>query len=152
MHAYWLLLIGLLLVLMAFVGAAINANDPSAYEIYFGVQAPAPAGTGVFLNPLGVVNAASSAPAGNPISPGEFVTLYGTGLAKSNQTATPPYPLTLNGGRQTARFSLTLGGAAGNADSGGPNSWLPRVFTSTKASLRPSQATRSISPLPESVR
>jgi uncharacterized protein (TIGR03437 family) len=49
------------------------------------------------LNPLGVVNAASSAPAGNPISPGEFVTLYGTGLAKSNQTATPPYPLILNG-------------------------------------------------------
>jgi uncharacterized protein (TIGR03437 family) len=81
----------------AFAGAAINANDPGAYEIYFGVQTPALAGTGVFLNPLGVVNAASSAPAGNPISPGEFVTLYGTGLAKSNQTAAPPYPLSLNG-------------------------------------------------------
>ena len=81
----------------AFVGAAINSNDPGAYEIYFGVQAPAMAGSGVFLNPLGVLNAASSAPAGNPISPGQFVTLYGTGLAKSNQTAAPPYPLTLNG-------------------------------------------------------
>ena len=81
----------------AFAGAAIHSNDPGAYEIYFGVQAPALAGTGVFLNPLGVVNAASSAPAGNPISPGEFVTLYGTGLAKSNQTAAPPYPLSLNG-------------------------------------------------------
>ncbi len=79
----------------AFAGAAIN--DPGAYEIYFGVQAPALAGTGVFLNPQGVVNAASSAPAGNPISPGEFVTLYGTGLAKSSQTAAPPYPLILNG-------------------------------------------------------
>ena len=71
----------------AFTGAAINPIDSGAYEIYFGVQAPAQAGTGVFLNPLGVVNAASSAPAGNPISPGEFVTLYGTGLAKSDQTA-----------------------------------------------------------------
>jgi uncharacterized protein (TIGR03437 family) len=81
----------------AFAGAAINSNDPGAYEIYFGVQTPALAGTGVFLNPLGVVNAASSAPAGNPISPGEFVTLYGTGLAKSNQTAAPPYPALLNG-------------------------------------------------------
>ena len=81
----------------AFAGAAISPTDPGAYEIYFGVQTPALAGTGVFLNPLGVVNAASSAPAGNPISPGEFVTLYGAGLAKSNQTATPPYPLTLNG-------------------------------------------------------
>ena len=81
----------------AFTGAAINPIDSGAYEIYFGVQAPAQAGTGVFLNPLGVVNAASSAPAGNPISPGEFVTLYGTGLAKSDQTAAPPYPASLNG-------------------------------------------------------
>ncbi|MCX6629051.1 MAG: hypothetical protein NTW28_15645 [Candidatus Solibacter sp.] len=81
----------------AFVGAAINSKDPGGYEIYFGVQVPALAGTGVFLNPLGVVNAASSAPAGNPISPGQFVTLYGTGLAKSNQTAAPPYPSSLNG-------------------------------------------------------
>ena len=81
----------------AFAGAAISSTDPGAYEIYLGVQSPTLAGTGVFLSPLGVVNAASSAPAGNPISPGEFVTLYGTGLAKSNQTAAPPYPLSLNG-------------------------------------------------------
>jgi uncharacterized protein (TIGR03437 family) len=81
----------------AFAGAAINQNDPGAYEIYFGVQAPSLAGTGVFLNPLGVINAASFAPPGNPISPGQFVTLFGTGLAKSNQTAAPPYPASLNG-------------------------------------------------------
>ena len=61
------------------------------------MQTAALTGTGVFLNPLGVVNAASFAPPGNPISPGEFVTLFGTGLAKSNQTAAPPYPPTLNG-------------------------------------------------------
>ena len=81
----------------AFAGAAINPTDSGAYEIYFGVQSPTVTGTGVFLSPLGVVNAASSAPPGNPISPGEFVTLYGTGLAKSNQTAAPPYPPSLNG-------------------------------------------------------
>jgi uncharacterized protein (TIGR03437 family) len=81
----------------AFAGTAINPTDPAAYEIYFGVQTPALSGTGVFLNPLGVINAASFAPPGNPISPGQFVTLFGTGLAKSNQTATPPYPPTLNG-------------------------------------------------------
>jgi len=80
----------------AFTGAAINAADSGAYEIYFGVQAPTLTGTGVFLNPLGVINAASFAPPGNPISPGQFVTLFGTGLAKSNQTAAPPYPATLN--------------------------------------------------------
>ena len=81
----------------AFAGATINASDPLAYEIYFGVQTPSLTGTGVFLNPLGVINAASFAPPGNPISPGQFVTLFGTGLAASNRTATPPYPATLNG-------------------------------------------------------
>jgi uncharacterized protein (TIGR03437 family) len=81
----------------AFVGSSISLNDTAAYEIFFGVQVPALSGTGVFLNPLGVVNAASFAPPGNPISPGQFVTLFGTGLAKSNQTAAPPYPPTLNG-------------------------------------------------------
>src|SRR5204862_8148734 len=63
----------------AFTGATINADDPLAYEIYFGVQVPALTGTGVFLNPLGVINAASFAPPANPISPGQFVTLFGTG-------------------------------------------------------------------------
>ncbi len=81
----------------AFVGAAINQTDPGAYEIYFGVQVPARSGTGVFLDPLGVTSAASFAPAGNPIAPGEFIALFGSGLAKSLQTAGVPYPSTLNG-------------------------------------------------------
>ena len=80
-----------------FVGSAINPNDPAAYEIFFGVQVPSLSGSGVFLNPLGVVNAASFAPPGNPIAPGQFIALFGTNLAKSNQTAAPPYPPTLNG-------------------------------------------------------
>ena len=77
----------------AFVSVAIDASDPAAFELDFGVETAALSGSGVFLNPLGVLNAASSAPAGNPIAPGEFLTLYGTGLAKSNQTAAPPYPV-----------------------------------------------------------
>jgi uncharacterized protein (TIGR03437 family) len=81
----------------AFVGSSIDQSDTTAYEIFFGVQTPALSGSGIFLNQLGVVNGASFAPAGNPISPGEFITLFGTGLAKSNQTAAPPYPATLNG-------------------------------------------------------
>jgi uncharacterized protein (TIGR03437 family) len=90
----------------AFVGAAINGDDPGAYEVYFGVQMKSLSGTGVFLNPQAVVSAASFAPAGNPISPGEFVALFGSGLAKSNQTATPPYPNSLNG------VTVTVGGVA----------------------------------------
>jgi uncharacterized protein (TIGR03437 family) len=79
------------------VGASINSFDPGAYEIYFGAPAPSLSGTGVFLNPLGVIDAASFAPPGNPISPGQFVALFGTGLAASNQTPKAPYPTSLNG-------------------------------------------------------
>jgi uncharacterized protein (TIGR03437 family) len=80
-----------------FVGVALSSNDTNAYELFFGTRMAAVSGTGVFLNPQGVVNAASSAPSGNPISPGEFITLYGSGMAKSSLTAAPPYPGTLNG-------------------------------------------------------
>ncbi len=81
----------------AVVSSAISQADPGAYEIYFSVQMAPLTGPGVFLNPQGVTSAASFFPAGTPISPGEFVALFGTGMAKSDQTASPPYPLALNG-------------------------------------------------------
>ena len=81
----------------AYVASSVSANDQNGYEIYFGVQMNTLSGTGVFLNPQRVLNAASYAPAGNPIAPGEFIALFGTGLAGSTKTATPPYPLTFNG-------------------------------------------------------
>jgi uncharacterized protein (TIGR03437 family) len=80
-----------------FVGAIVNSSDAAGYEIFFGVQMNALSGTGVFLNPQGVLNAASYAPAGNPIAPGEYVSLFGSGMAAGAKTALPPYPLTLNG-------------------------------------------------------
>jgi uncharacterized protein (TIGR03437 family) len=79
-----------------FVGSAIDPSDPGAFEIFFGAPMIGLSGSGVFLNPQGVLSAASFAPAGNPISPGEFIALFGTGLAASTQTAKPPYPSTLN--------------------------------------------------------
>ena len=80
-----------------FVGASLSEVDPGAFDILFGVQVPSRSGAGVFLDPLGVVSAASFAPAGNPIAPGEFIALFGSGLAKSLQVAAVPYPKTLNG-------------------------------------------------------
>jgi uncharacterized protein (TIGR03437 family) len=80
-----------------FLLSSIDSRAPGAFEINLGMRMPAVSGTGVFLNPQGVVNAASFAPAGNSIAPGEFIALFGTGLAKSLQVATPPYPATLNG-------------------------------------------------------
>jgi uncharacterized protein (TIGR03437 family) len=60
------------------------------------LQAPSLSGTGVYLNPQGVVNAASSAPFTAQLSPGEFLTLYGTNLAPSTQSASVPFPTILN--------------------------------------------------------
>jgi uncharacterized protein (TIGR03437 family) len=71
--------------------------DPTGYEISFGVPIPALTGGGVFVNPQGVVNAASNAPVGNPIAPGEFIAIYGTNLANQTSVSTPPYPSMLGG-------------------------------------------------------
>jgi uncharacterized protein (TIGR03437 family) len=59
-------------------------------------QAPAFSGSGVYLNPAGVVNAASSAPFTAQLSPGEFVTLYGTGLANTTATSNLPFQTMFN--------------------------------------------------------
>jgi uncharacterized protein (TIGR03437 family) len=62
------------------------------------LQAPTLSGSGVYLNPQGVVNAASYAPFTAGVSPGEIVVLYGSGLAPSFQAASSlPLPGTLNG-------------------------------------------------------
>ena len=82
----------------AFVGSAVDPSDPLAFEVYFGAPMPKESGSGVYLDPQGVVNAASIAPAGNPIAPGEFISLFGAGLTSVTATASPPvYPPTLGG-------------------------------------------------------
>jgi uncharacterized protein (TIGR03437 family) len=83
--------------LKGFEGSSVDPQDPNAYELYLGVLMPSLSKSGVFVNPLGISNAASYAPAGNPISPGEFINIYGTGFANATLSATPPYPPTLGG-------------------------------------------------------
>ena len=124
----------------AFTGAAMSTADPGAYEIYFGVQVPARSGTGVFLDPLGVTSAASFAPAGNPIAPGEFIALFGSGLAKSLQTASVPYPKTLNG------VTVTINGTAAPlyfVSTGQINCIVPYSTTGPTASIVVQNGTNS---------
>jgi uncharacterized protein (TIGR03437 family) len=69
---------------------------------YLGVNVaiPGPAFTpsGVFLSPVGIVNAASSAPFTSGIARGELITLYGANLAASTTVASSlPFPATLAG-------------------------------------------------------
>ncbi len=63
------------------------------------VKAPAFSGPGVYLNPTGVVNGASSAPFTAGIARGELLLLYGSNLANSDLTVADalPLPTTLDG-------------------------------------------------------
>ncbi len=72
--------------------------DTNTYFILFGQQIPNVRGQGVFLNPQGIVNAATYAPAGDYISPGEFIQLYGSGfvLSDSMTAASLPFPPALD--------------------------------------------------------
>jgi uncharacterized protein (TIGR03437 family) len=81
-----------------FATSGVGTADALSYEIYFGAAMPAQSGSGVFLNPQGIFNAASFAPPGYPVSPGEFITLYGTGLGTQSGVAKSfPFPPTLAG-------------------------------------------------------
>jgi uncharacterized protein (TIGR03437 family) len=75
-----------------------NPLDPTGYEISFAVPMPSITGTGVFINPQGIFNAASNAPAGDAISPGEFIAIFGSNIVGSTTAATAlPFPPTLGG-------------------------------------------------------
>jgi uncharacterized protein (TIGR03437 family) len=61
-------------------------------------QAPTLSQSGVFLNPQGVTNSATSAPFTAGISNGELLTLFGSNLAQSTAAATTlPFPTSLGG-------------------------------------------------------
>jgi uncharacterized protein (TIGR03437 family) len=81
-----------------FIGSGLGLNDTQTYELFFGIRMPGLSGTGIFLNPQAVDNVFSYAPPGNPIAPGEFITIFGTGLPVRPQ-AVPPFPPASNGVR-----------------------------------------------------
>jgi uncharacterized protein (TIGR03437 family) len=90
----------------SFVDADVaSLDDPNGYSIDFGIAADALAGTGVYINPQGVLNGAGFSPPGEPVAPGEFITIFGSGLATSQMVASPPYPDIL-GGVQVAINSI----------------------------------------------
>lgn len=75
-----------------FTTSGVDVVDSFGYELSFGIKMPPQSGTGVFINPQGVLNAASFA-VGYPISPGGFVTLFGTGFGTQSATAGAfPFP------------------------------------------------------------
>jgi uncharacterized protein (TIGR03437 family) len=88
-----------------FSTSGVDVTDSFSYALSFGTRMPASSGTGVFIDPQRVLNGASFA-LGYPVSPGGFVTLFGTGLATQTATARLPYPALLGG------VSATVNGKA----------------------------------------
>jgi uncharacterized protein (TIGR03437 family) len=83
----------------AFVGAQIGPLDSATtqYGLFFGVRARVFEGSGVFLDPAGVVNGASFASLPHPVAPGAAVSLFGSGLAARDTRATAfPLPTQLD--------------------------------------------------------
>jgi len=78
------------------LGSGLSATDTKRFELFFAIRAPSVPGSGLSLNPQGVFNVFSFAPSGNPIAPGEFITIYGTGLPPAKAVA-PPFPNSLGG-------------------------------------------------------
>ena len=113
-----------------------SGTQGNLYSMYIGLAAPKFTGTGVFLNPLGVVNAANFAPATNPIAPNEVITLYGTNIAPASANATSlPLPTSLAGvqvminGQAAPLYYVTSGQIAAQVPSNvGPDS---NVFYAT---------------------
>ncbi len=78
--------------------AFIYVGNSTEYTLAVGIAAPKVTASGVFLSPVGVVNAANYAPPTNPIAPGELITLFGTNLANTTTIAsTLPFPSSLGG-------------------------------------------------------
>lgn len=75
---------------------ALQLGGGGDYFLQVWTKASSFSGTGVFLNPTGVVNAASSSPFTAQISPGEVISLYGTGFPAAGQTLTAPLPFPTN--------------------------------------------------------
>ena len=79
--------------------AFVAIGTDGYYSLVVGLHAAAFSGSGVYLNPIGVVNAASYQPITASLAPGELITLFGTGLSSATMTTQggQAFPLALGG-------------------------------------------------------
>jgi uncharacterized protein (TIGR03437 family) len=93
----------------AFIATGVTSQG--LYSLMVGFGAPKFSGTGVYLNPMGVVNSANFSPITNPVAPNEFITLFGTGLANATAVAPSlPFPTMLG------NVSVTINGVPAPLD------------------------------------
>ncbi len=79
--------------------AGVGVGTDGPFSLIAMVQAPTFTGSGVFLNPGGVLNAANYAPITASVAPGELLTLFGSGLASATLSTQggQPFPTMLGG-------------------------------------------------------
>jgi uncharacterized protein (TIGR03437 family) len=79
--------------------AFVAIGTGGLFSLTVGLHAGNFSGSGVYLNPIGMVNAASYQPVTARIAPGELIVLYGTGLASTTQATQggSAFPTTLEG-------------------------------------------------------
>jgi uncharacterized protein (TIGR03437 family) len=87
----------------AFVGIGTAGN----YSLVVGLHAASFSGSGVYLNPIGVSNAASYQPITASLAPGELIVMTGTGLYSGSGVNVAP----------SGAFPTTLGGVSVSIDS-----------------------------------
>jgi uncharacterized protein (TIGR03437 family) len=114
-------------------GIRIGSGIGPYLGINVAMPAPSFSGSGVYLNPSGIVNAASYAPFTAGIAPGELITLYGTGLADSTVVA-PGIP-----------FQTSLGNV--QVSIGGVNAPIYYVSPTQISVIVPYEATSAIVPV-----
>jgi uncharacterized protein (TIGR03437 family) len=81
---------------LAFVAMGTEGN----FSLVVGLHAAAFSGPGVYLNPVGIVNAASYQPVTASLAPGELIALTGTGLYSGSSLLVAPagaFPTSLGG-------------------------------------------------------
>ena len=88
---------GLEYILGANGQAILKAGLGNQYTLIVGLLARPGIASSVFLDPLKIWNAASFAPITNSVAPGEFVSLFGSGLSPATLSAAPPLPRSLGG-------------------------------------------------------
>jgi len=114
---------------------SVQAGTGGLYYLSVEAKVPAYTGSGVFLNPAAVVNAASSSPFTAQISPGEVITLYGSGFTSSATPFTASAPLlnTLGGVQVTVNGVLA---PLSLVSSGQINAWVPYTTPSDGSLLK----------------
>lgn len=80
----------------------VGSGNGTNYQLMLYVKTRPMSGTGVFLNPQGVVNKANYVPFSAQVAPGQYLDAYGIGLASSTLTVdSVPFPTELGGVKVT---------------------------------------------------